>query len=185
MPERLGFAIADVTGKGVPAALMMAYSRAVLRAESMAGRSPVEVLANTNRLMMQERQTRLFLSALYAEIDLGSGKLTFASAGHDAPLWISADGTEAVELEAPGVILGAFRNMGLEERSVALGPGDTVILYTDGITEARNHERELFGEERFKAAARAAAGNGWARRLRARIGDVGRVRLHFRRRAGR
>ena len=73
--RRIGLVIADVTGKGVPAALMMAYSRAVVRAESMAGRSPVDVLANTNRLIMQERQSRPFLSAFYGELELDSGRL--------------------------------------------------------------------------------------------------------------
>jgi sigma-B regulation protein RsbU (phosphoserine phosphatase) len=155
--HRLGIVIADVTGKGVPAALMMAYSRAVLRAESMAGREPAEILANTNRLIMQDSQTRLFLSAFYAEIDLDSGLLTFANAGHESPLLLLADGAGIEDLEAPGVILGAYRDIGLESRRVTLEPGDTVVMYTDGVTEARDPQRRLFGEERLAAAALAAA----------------------------
>jgi sigma-B regulation protein RsbU (phosphoserine phosphatase) len=157
--RHLGLVVADVTGKGVPAALMMAYSRAVLRAESMAGRAPLDVLANANRQFLQERQSRLFLSAFHADLDLDSGVLTYANAGHDAPLWIRADG-DVADLEAPGAILGAFYSIGLESDSVAIGPGDAVILYTDGVTEARNHDRELFSEERLRDVAAQAAVNG-------------------------
>ncbi|HUG48747.1 MAG TPA: GAF domain-containing SpoIIE family protein phosphatase [Candidatus Limnocylindria bacterium] len=157
---RFGLVIADVTGKGVPAALMMAYTRAVLRAESMAGHSVVRVLENTNRLMVQERQSRPFLSALYAEIELDSGRLEFASAGHDAPLWVAAGGRATRLLEAPGVILGAFQRTGLEARSLTLDPGDVVVFYTDGVTEARDVDRQLFGDERLEQAAVAAVAAG-------------------------
>ncbi len=153
--RRLGLVIADVTGKGVPAALMMAYSRAVLRAESMAGGSPAEVLSKTNQLITKDRQTQLFLSAFYADLDLDSGRLTFASAGHDAPLWISADGSATRDLEAPGVILGAFNNTGLESRAMTIAPGETIIFYTDGVTEARNLER--------RAVRRRAIPDRWPR----------------------
>jgi serine phosphatase RsbU (regulator of sigma subunit) len=154
--RRIGLVIADVTGKGVPAALMMAYSRAVVRAESMAGRAPLDVLANANRVIVQERQTRLFLSAFYGELDLDTGRLTYANAGHDAPLWIDAGGRASRELDGHGVILGAFNDIGLESHEILIQPRDTVILYTDGVTEARDHERELFGDERLVSAACAA-----------------------------
>jgi serine phosphatase RsbU (regulator of sigma subunit) len=158
--NRLGLVIADVVGKGVPAALMMAYSRAVLRAQAMAGHSVVEVLEGANSLMIQERQSRPFVTAFHAQIELDSGCLSFASAGHDAPLWIAADGTTVRPLEAPGVILGAFRQTGLEPRSIMLEPGDTVVFYTDGVTEARDHDRQLFGDERLEQAAVAAVAAG-------------------------
>jgi serine phosphatase RsbU (regulator of sigma subunit) len=157
---RLGVAIADVTGKGVPAGLMMAYSRAALRAGSMDAASPAEVLERSNRLIMQEHRAGLFVSAFYAEIELDSGRLSYASAGHDAPLWIKATGSEVVALEAPGVILGAYRHTGVESRSIVVEPGDTVLLYTDGVTEARGEEREFFGEERLKSVAAAAVAGG-------------------------
>jgi sigma-B regulation protein RsbU (phosphoserine phosphatase) len=152
--------IADVTGKGVPAALVMAYSRAVLRAQAMSGSSAADLLASTNRVIMRERQSRLFLSAFYAEVDLESGMVSYASAGHDAPLWIAADGRATRDLEAPGVVLGAFDDMGLESRELQLEPGDTVILYTDGVTEARDPERRLFGDDRLRTAAVDAAAAG-------------------------
>jgi sigma-B regulation protein RsbU (phosphoserine phosphatase) len=162
--RRLGLVIADVTGKGVPAALVMAYSRAVVRAEAAAGSSPGEVLSNTNQVIMRDRQSRLFLSAFYTELDLDSGTMTYANAGHDAPLLVrwagGANGIGVSELEARGVVLGAFADMGLEEKSAALAPGDLVVLYTDGVTEARNSARELFGEERLRAVVAQSAAGG-------------------------
>jgi serine phosphatase RsbU (regulator of sigma subunit) len=170
--RRVGLVIADVTGKGVPAALMMAYSRAVVRAESMAGHPPPDVLARANRVIMQERQSRLFLSCFYAELDLDSGLLTYANAGHDAPLWIvAADGT-CRELEGSGVILGAFGDVKLEAREVRLAAGDSVVFYTDGVTEARDPEGQLFGEERLAAAVTGKQG-GADRLLESVVGAVG------------
>jgi sigma-B regulation protein RsbU (phosphoserine phosphatase) len=172
--RRLGLVIADVTGKGVGAALMMAYSRAVLRAQSMTASSPVEVLDNTNRLMIMERQTRPFLSAFYAELDLDSGRLVYANAGHDAPLWIDAGGRGWRELEGHGTILGAFNDLDLESREVVLGLGDTLVCYTDGVTEARDGSGQLFGDERFAAAATSAVATGAGARgvLNAIVGAV-------------
>jgi sigma-B regulation protein RsbU (phosphoserine phosphatase) len=172
--RRLGLVIADVTGKGVPAALMMAYSRAVLRAQSLAGSSPVEVLDNTNRVMMLERQTRPFLSAFYAELDLDTGRLVYANAGHDAPLWIDAGGRDWRELEGHGTILGAFNDLGLESREVVLGEGDTLVCYTDGVTEARDGSAQLFGDDRLAAAATSAVAAGVGARgvLEAIVGAV-------------
>jgi sigma-B regulation protein RsbU (phosphoserine phosphatase) len=154
--RRLGLVIADVTGKGVPAALMMAYSRAVVRAQSMTGSSPLDVLGNSNRLMMLERQTRPFLSAFYGDLNLDSGRLVYANAGHDAPLWISAGGREWRELDGHGAIMGAFNDLGLESRELVLQKGDTIVCYTDGVTEARNGSGQLFGDDRFAMAATEA-----------------------------
>jgi sigma-B regulation protein RsbU (phosphoserine phosphatase) len=107
--------------------------------------------------MMQEHQNRPFLSAFYAELDLDSGRMAYARAGHDAPLWITDAGRVCRELDAPGAILGAFRDVGLESREIQLSPGDSVVLYTDGVTEARDSGGRLFGDERLAAAARQAA----------------------------
>lgn len=154
---RLGFVIADVAGKGVPAALMMAYSRAVIRAESMAGHPPDEVLARTNRLIMQDRQVRPYVTAFYAELDLASGRIVYANAGHDPPLHITRDGA-CRELSAPGVILGAFDEIALEAREAVLASTDSVVFYTDGVTEARDPSGRFFGDERLVAAATGVRG---------------------------
>jgi phosphoserine phosphatase RsbU/P len=156
--HRLGFVIADVAGKGVPAALMMAYARALLRAESMAGHRPDEILERVNRLIMSDRQARPFVTAFYADFELDSGRLTYANAGHDAPLLITASG-ECRELDAPGVILGAFDDIALEQRELVLQPGDALVFYTDGVTEARDPQGQFFGEERLLAATTRDSGS--------------------------
>lgn len=150
---RLELVIGDVTGKGVPAALMMAHSRAVLRAEARHAGSPAELLMRTNQILTEDRLTRLFLSALYARVDLSAGLVTYANAGHDRPLLIRQGSSSVLELDAPGVILGAFRGIELADCVVQLSPGDTLVFYTDGVTEARNNEGQLFGDERLSAAA--------------------------------
>jgi sigma-B regulation protein RsbU (phosphoserine phosphatase) len=140
----------------VPAGLMMAYSRAVLRSGALDGATPDNVLAKSNQLIMEERHSGLFVSAFYATIELATGRLQYASAGHDSPLWIKAGGSEAIELDAPGVVLGAYVDPGFESRTIVVEPGDTVLLFTDGVTEARDEDRELFGDDRLKSAATAA-----------------------------
>ncbi|HUG47689.1 MAG TPA: PP2C family protein-serine/threonine phosphatase [Candidatus Limnocylindria bacterium] len=158
LPEgRLELVIGDVTGKGVPAALMMAHSRAVLRSEARRAESPAQLLMSANQVLTEDRLARLFLSALYARLDITSGLVTFANAGHDLPLLIRRGARSAVELDAPGVILGAFRRIELSDFSVRLEPGDTLIFYTDGVTEARDPEGRLFGDERLAQAALAGA----------------------------
>jgi sigma-B regulation protein RsbU (phosphoserine phosphatase) len=160
--QRLGLVIADVTGKGVPAAMFMAVSRTIIRAESMTGRNPAAVLQRANRLIVQDSRARLFLSAFYATLDIGSGRLVYANGGHDWPLWLQAATGKCQELDAQGIILGAFREIEVEERAIEVAPGDFLIFYTDGITEARNAEGELFGQVRLQdtvaANPKASAG---------------------------
>jgi phosphoserine phosphatase RsbU/P len=93
----------------------------------------------------------LFLTALYAKLDPPSGRLTYANAGHCRPLWYRAEREEFVELGARGIIMGAFDRIQLEEETVELGPGDLLILYTDGVTEAMNGDHQLFGVSRLRA----------------------------------
>lgn len=154
--DHLGVAIADVTGKGVPAGLMMGYSRAALRAGAFFAEDPAQVMDRSNRLIIQEHHAGLFVSAFYADIDLRSGQVNFASAGHDPPLWVKRGGTPIVDLQTPGVWLGGYHDTGIETRSIDLEPGDTLILYTDGVTEARDEDRQLFGEQRLRSVASAA-----------------------------
>ena len=161
LPEgRLELVIGDVTGKGIPAALMMAHSRAVVRAEALRAESPAELLVQANRILTGDHMARLFLSALYARLDISSGLVTYANAGHDHPLLIRGGSGEVHELDAPGVILGAFRRIQLEDCLVQLAPTDTLVFYTDGVTEARNGSGELFGDERLVEAARRGARAG-------------------------
>jgi phosphoserine phosphatase RsbU/P len=169
---RLEFVIGDVTGKGIPAALMMAHSRAVLRSEAHHAGGPADVLMRANRILTEDRLASLFLSGLYARVDLDSGVVTYANAGHDRPLLIRRDGAKHVELDAPGVILGAFRSIELADCMVQLQPGDTLVFYTDGVTEARDGDGRLFGDERLAEAARSGAVEGDAQGVSRAILDA-------------
>jgi serine phosphatase RsbU (regulator of sigma subunit) len=151
-PERLHIVIADVTGKGVPAALFMAAGRMALRTEMANGRSPAQALQQVNQLVSLDSRHRLFLSAFQASLETKSGRLTYSNAGHDWPLWWRVQGGALQPLTSRGLVLGVFKEIQLEEQAVDIAPGDCLILYTDGVTEARNAEGDFYGEERLTAA---------------------------------
>lgn len=154
-PLRLGIVIADVADKGVPAALFMAMSRTLIRSTAFSGRGPAAALMRANELILKDSQTDMFLSAVYGVLDLANGRLVYANAGHNRPLLLHAAraGAGAIEeLPAKGTILGVFEDITVEERQVSLAPGDVVVFYTDGITEAMNASLELFGTERLRQA---------------------------------
>jgi sigma-B regulation protein RsbU (phosphoserine phosphatase) len=155
-PNLLHLVIADVTGKGVPAALFMAFGRTVIRTEARNGCSPAETLLRTNRSILQDMRTPLFMSAFYATLDTESGRLVFANAGHNWPYVQRQNGT-VVALASKGLLLGVFPEAMVEEQTVVLAPGDCLVLYTDGISEARNAAGDLFEEERLEAVVGSQA----------------------------
>jgi sigma-B regulation protein RsbU (phosphoserine phosphatase) len=171
-PGRLGIVIADVADKGVPAALFMALSRTMIRTTALSGRSPAAALTRANELMLKDSQADLFVSAFYATLDVPSGGLTYANAGHNRPLWLQIARGEFQELAARGIVLGIFENIELEEREIEVTPGDFLIFYTDGVTEAMNAEDELFGEERLRAAVAAAAPEASAQQVLEAVVDA-------------
>ncbi len=147
-PGCVSMVIADVTGKGIPAALFMAFSRTIIRNESMHGRNPAAVLERANKFIIEDVRFQLFLSAFYATLDTDRGRLTFANAGHDWPLWLRAGG-QIQNLSANGYLLGAFKDIKLDEREIQITPGDILVFFTDGITESRNVQGRFFGEEKL------------------------------------
>jgi sigma-B regulation protein RsbU (phosphoserine phosphatase) len=147
--DRLAIVIADVTGKGVAAAMLMAFARPLIHAAIDHALAPVEALARTNRILVEERRSSLFITALCAIVDMPSGSFRLANAGHEPPLIAPGDGGEVRWLEGSGRLLGAFGDLELGECRADLAPGDTVILYTDGVTDARASSGERFGEERL------------------------------------
>lgn len=153
-PRRMGLVIADVTDKGVPAALFMAFSRTIIRTLSMSGRygSPVDVLRQANQSIVRDAHSdsRPFLSAFYATLDIDSGYLTYANGGHNWPLWLQAATGELQALSAHGMVLGVFEDIELEERAIQVAPGDSLVFYTDGVTEARGMGNQMFEEERLR-----------------------------------
>jgi sigma-B regulation protein RsbU (phosphoserine phosphatase) len=128
--------IADVTDKGVPAALFMALSRTLIRTTALSGRSPGTALSRANQLILRDSQTNTFVSTFYAALDTCGGKLAYANAGHNPPLWLQVATGELRELAARGIVLGLFYDIDLEEREISVAPGDLLVFYTDGVTEA-------------------------------------------------
>ncbi len=161
-PQRLGIVIADVADKGVPAALFMALSRTVIRTVALSGRGPAAALMRANDVIMNDSQAELFLSAIYAVLEPETGRLTYANAGHNRPLWVHAGDGTVTELDQPGIVLGAFEHIALTEGQIDLAAGDVVVFYTDGINEAINADGEQFGDDRLRDAVAAAAAGGTA-----------------------
>jgi phosphoserine phosphatase RsbU/P len=155
---RLAICIADVTGKGIAAALMMAFARPLLHAALDHAGTPGLALERTNRILVEERYSSLFITALCATIELRRGLLRLANAGHEPPLMVPADGGPITWLESSGSLLGAFARLELEERSLTLAPGDLVLLYTDGVTDARAPSGERFGDDRLVEVLGTARG---------------------------
>jgi serine phosphatase RsbU (regulator of sigma subunit)/anti-sigma regulatory factor (Ser/Thr protein kinase) len=147
--------IGDVTDKGVPAAMVMAAARSVLRASGSRIAAPSEVLERVNDLLVPDIPERMFVTCLYALVDPKTGRIRFANAGHNLPIVRTASGT--VELRATGMPLGLLPNMTYEENEAVLQPGEELLLYSDGITEAHDPAREMFGTGRL---ADQVAGGG-------------------------
>ena len=140
---RLAIIIGDVTDKGVPAALVMATTRTLLRAASERLVSPGQVLERVNDLLHPDIPARMFVTCLYAVLDPATGHLIYANAGHDLPYATGPSGV--IELEALGMPLGLMPGMSYEEKEVTLAPGDTALFYSDGLVEAHDPQREMYG----------------------------------------
>jgi serine phosphatase RsbU (regulator of sigma subunit) len=171
LPARLGMTVADVSGQGVPAALFMGLSRTIIRTTALSGRGPVSALLRANELILKDSWSGLFLSAVYAVLELGSGRVIYANGGHNRPYWYHAATGEVTELDARGVILGILEEIPIDEGRIDLAPGDCLVFYTDGVTEAVNPDGEMFGEERLRDLVTAHAA-GCAAGLRDRIAEA-------------
>jgi serine phosphatase RsbU (regulator of sigma subunit) len=146
---RLGLVIGDVTDKGVPAAMLMATTRSMLRAAAQVTDSPGEVLARVNELLHADIPPNMFVTCFYAVLDPDSGKLRYANAGHDLPY--QRDAGKVCELRATGMPLGLMPGMRYEEQEVIVAVDESILFYSDGLVEAHNPEREMFGFPRLKA----------------------------------
>jgi sigma-B regulation protein RsbU (phosphoserine phosphatase) len=161
-----------VSGKGIAAALLMAFVRPIMRSALDRTGDPVEALERTNHILVHERPTGLFVTVLAGVLDLDSGRFTFASAGHERPLLAPPFGAEPTWVEGCGPLLGLFDTLGLEAQSIELRPDDRLVLYTDGITDAMAPDRSRFGEARFLRAVADSCAGGAAETSRAVISDV-------------
>ncbi len=149
-----GIVIADVADKGVPAALFMALSRTIIRTVAFNRLDPADVLMRVNEIINQDAQSDLFVTVFYGVWDPRTKTLTYANGGHNPPLLLREDG-ESCLLKAPGIALGVLPQIDLQSQSVQINKGDSLLLYTDGVTEAINEDYDEFGMERLYWTARA------------------------------
>lgn len=165
----LGWMIADVAGKGMAAALFMALSRSTVRGALANAASPAEGIARANDLLCADATDGMFVTLFYAQIDTQTGDLTYVNAGHDPPLLVrrttpatdQSSETEVIRLARTGLLMGLIEGVPYEQRAVHLEPGDVLLCYTDGITEARDAQGGEYGAERLSGVvpglARATA----------------------------
>jgi phosphoserine phosphatase RsbU/P len=148
--NRLGIMIADVSGKGIPAALFMALSRIVVRVNATwYPELPAEAIRDANAIITADSRAGMFVTLFYGILDGEKKSLTYVNAGHNPPLICHAADGAFEELPATGIAIGALDDADYTSASVSLVPGDVLVLYTDGITEAENVHQDMFGEERL------------------------------------
>ncbi len=154
--DTLFFAIGDVSGKGVPAALLMGVTKRLLKAVTAPGMSPDEVLAKVNRELCRDNEEMMFCTMVCGMLDLGTGECRYSNAGHNEPLLVGAERKAQWLRLPPGMLIGIDANAVFATRKIVMSPGDTLLLYTDGITEAENSREELYSPERLLSAAQNA-----------------------------
>ena len=150
----VGLCIADVEGKGVPAALVMSNLQSAVKAFATPAMEPQELCRRLNTIFCEDVQTERFISLCYARLDPAIRRLTFTNAGHCPPLLMRANG-QTEKLERGGAVLGRLPGWKYEQGEVTLGANDVLVLFTDGVTEAENSEQQEFGEERLTACVRS------------------------------
>ena len=148
--DHIGFTIADVSGKGVPAAIFMAVARTLLRATGIRAVSPAECMTYANALLSQEAVNNMFVTVFYGIYNIRTGEVTYANAGHNPPYLVRADGSVEMLPLSKDIVAGAFDDFQYSQESLQLEPGDTLLLYTDGVTEAINTEDKEYGEGRLE-----------------------------------
>lgn len=149
--ERLfAFVVADVSGKGVPAALMMAVSKTLLKSNSQDTQSTAKIVERTNNELSLNNDDCMFITAIFGIIDTKTGKLTYTNAGHNPPYLLSPNGEVNSLSEVHGPMIGIMEGTSYDQKELTLGIDDKLMLYTDGVTEAFNTNRELFDEERLQ-----------------------------------
>lgn len=151
-PDRQALVIGDVTGKGVAAALMMAFSRAVLRSAAYNSRGPADALRRANHVLATDVRIGLFLTALAVEIEENTGRLRWSCAGHEPPYLFRARSGTLRELDDTAPLIGMVAKLPTKDRRLTMHPGDRLVLWTDGVTDARSPQGETFGEPRFRQA---------------------------------
>ena len=171
---QLGLVIADVSDKGMPAALFMALTRSIVRASVGRAPSPAEGIAHANRLICADSSGGMFVTLFYAQLDPATREFTYVNAGHNPPLLYHSEQDQLTELARTGMVLGVLEDAPFEQRTLHLSPGDLVVLYTDGVTDATDVHLHGFGMDRLQRVIlehRDAPAAGLVVALEGAIGD--------------
>ena len=150
--DHLALVIADVSGKGVPAALLMMVSRVLIKSGLQNGKGPAETLASVNNQLCEGNEADFFVTVWCAVLEISTGKGIAANAGHEHPVLRRADGSYELQIYRHSMPMGAMKDIPFREHAFQLNPGDSFFVYTDGVPEATNAEKELFGTGRMLAA---------------------------------
>ena len=145
----LGLVVADVSDKGLPAALTMTVARTLIHAAAQSAHSPAETLEQVNRMLLESSSQGLFVTVFYAILDLVTGQLEYTNAGHNLPLILRKNNNQVIWLEKGAMPLGVEAGLVLEDKTLQIRPGDHLVMYTDGVTEARSPVDAIFGEGRL------------------------------------
>jgi sigma-B regulation protein RsbU (phosphoserine phosphatase) len=148
--DHIGFVIADVSGKGVPAAIFMAVSRTLIRATGIRGVNPSECMTYSNNLLAKESVNCMFVTVFYGIYNITTGEVTYTNAGHNPPYLLKADGSVRILPNSTNIAAGVMEDFQYSEETLQLEHGDMLLLYTDGVTEAINAEEKEYGEQRLE-----------------------------------
>ena len=158
--DRIGFVIADVSGKGVPASLFMAVSRTLIRATGVRGVPSHECINSVNKLLCNESLDSMFVTVFYGIYNIKTGEVDYTNAGHNPPYLLRRNNTVEPLPLSKNFIVGVFDDFVYTNSSLVLEPGDALILYTDGVTEAFNENREMFSESGLEKTLKSVPGAG-------------------------
>ena len=153
---KMCFVVGDVSGKGIAAGIFMAVTRTLIRATAVAGRSPLEILTKVNAQLAKENQASLFVTMILGIVDTKTGRMVYGQGGHNPPIRVPLKGKPTYEPPG-GMPLGVFDDAKFGERELVLEKGETLLVYTDGVTEAMNLAKDLFGEDRLERAVEGGA----------------------------
>lgn len=157
--DRLGVVVGDVADKGVPSAIFMARTHALVMAEALHGGSPGDILRRVNAHLIHLQQSDLFVTVLLGILDLATGSFDYARAGHELPLLLTPGGKVQAPPQTPGQPVGLFDTLLLDEQSLSLPPGGTLVLFSDGLTDCRRPSGETFGHERLSTLLASLKGH--------------------------
>jgi sigma-B regulation protein RsbU (phosphoserine phosphatase) len=156
--DRIGFVIADVSGKGIPAAIFMAVSRTLIRATGIRGGKPSECLSYSNKLLANESVDCMFVTVFYGIYTISTGDITYCNAGHNPPYILKPDGSIEVLPMPQNYLVGAIKELEYHDIHMKLEPGETLVMFTDGVNEAMNINYKEFGDDRLEASLKKCGG---------------------------